>query len=128
MIKSYELMIYPRKLFVSVGYDEDEIRSSFVESDGKALSFEDIDIDLIDGLTVTEVKEVKGRDLGVLIIIKDPEDLSVLVHESAHAANSICEQFGMKIQPDNDESYCYLIQFIFKCVNEAVYCRDAYQE
>ena len=48
MIKSYELLIYPRKLFVSVGYDEDEIRSSFVESDGKALSFEDIDIDLID--------------------------------------------------------------------------------
>lgn len=58
MIKKYNMVIYPRDIFVSVGYDEEELRSSFVDSDDKALSFEDCDIDMIDGLTCSIVQDV----------------------------------------------------------------------
>lgn len=126
MIKKYDLSIYPRDLFVSVGFDEEELRSSFIDSDDKALSFEDCDIDMIDCLTCSIVQEVKSKNYGVLVIIKEPEDISVLVHESVHAANAICEQLGLNPETSNDECYCYLVQFIFKCINEAVYGKDTH--
>ena len=126
MIKKYNMAIYPRDIFVSVGYDKEELRSSFVDSDDKALSFEDCDIDMIDGLTCSIVQDVESKNYGVLVIIKDPEDISVLVHESVHAANAICEQLGLNPDTGNDECYCYLVQFIFKCINEAVYCKDTH--
>ena len=126
MIKKYNMVIYRRDIFVSVGYDEEELRSSFVDSDDKALSFEDCDIDMIDGLTCSIVQEVKSKNYGVLVIIKEPEDISVLVHESVHAANAICEQLGLNPETSNDECYCYLVQFIFKCINEAVYGKDTH--
>lgn len=126
MIKKYDLSIYPRDLFVSVGFDAEELRSSFIDSDDKALSFEDYDIDMIDGLTCSIVQEVKSKNYGVLVIIKEPEDISVLVHESVHAANAICEQLGLNPETSNDECYCYLVQFIFKCIYEAVYGKDTH--
>ena len=126
MIKKYDLSIYPRDLFVSVGFDEEELRSSFIDADDKALSFEDYDIDIVDGLTCSIVQETESKNYGVLVIIKDPEDISVLVHESVHAANAICEQLGLNPDTGNDECYCYLVQFIFKCINEAVYGKDTH--
>ena len=55
---------------------------------------------------------------GVLVWLKEKIDVSVIAHESVHAANYIFSDCGIKYNWDNDEHFAHLIGFIADCLNQ----------
>lgn len=62
-------------------------------------------------------KQQKGKYLSNgkfhFIWIKSKTDYGVLMHEIAHAINHFMQMRGIKFDFDNDEPYCYLLEFWF---------------
>lgn len=42
------------------------------------------------------------------------QDFSVIVHECVHLADRILHRRGLKLCPETEEAYTYLVQFLFK--------------
>lgn len=65
-------------------------------------------------------KHVYGRcvavdgDEGELLIGVFATGYSTLAHEAVHAANEVFKKIGQQLDPDNDECYAYLVEWIVK--------------
>lgn len=117
MIHEFDLVIYPRKLWITYDATPEELNEKFPSGDYFGNRFKDEEGYY--GITYrTADKDNKG---GVLIRFDGKEDSmspSSMIHEAIHAAGHICKYVGIVADFDNDEAFAYLAGFIVKCCEE----------
>ena len=107
----YDPVIYPRKLWVHIGKDLEELIDT--EFDGCSPPEKEYG-----GVTYGEVVRKSDDRYGILVSFKKPKDMTmgVCVHEASHACDDIEEAIGME---HGGESSAYLIGWIASCINKA---------
>lgn len=115
MIKEYNLIPYPRKLWIVKNEDFEKIQSKFsILSDDVESILEDLDD--MDAFVITCRKD---RYEGYLVFINGECDDSILVHEALHVSLTLFADCSMEISPNMDqEPLCYLTEYIFKLLTE----------
>ena len=107
----YSNGIYPRKLWVHIGRDINEVIDS---------CFDECEPPDADYGGVTYDKAIRKQDdaYGVLVSFKCIKDMSMryCCHEASHACDAIENAIGMK---HGGESSAYLIGWIASCINKA---------
>lgn len=108
-IFEYNPVIYPRKLWVSVGASTKELNEVFEEVG----DMEDSSI-----ATVYSVCRTENKMDGMLIRFNNRMDMtpSVIAHESVHAAMGIYGYVGAEVDLDNQEPFAYLVGWIADCI------------
>ena len=108
-IFEYNPVIYPRKLWVSVGASTKELNEVFEEVG----DMEDSTI-----ATVYSVCRTENKMGGMLIRFNNRMDMtpSVIAHESVHAAMGIYGYVGAEVDLDNQEPFAYLVGWIADCI------------
>lgn len=111
----YDPIIYPRRLYVAIGYDIKFLRSVFSYDGGREL--EDID-DNSNGVTYFEVMRKDNKKIGELVAFpcKKEMTMNVISHESSHVCDGIEEALGII---HGGEHSSYLMGWIASCVNKA---------
>lgn len=110
MIVEYDLIPYPRKLWIVKDEDFDKIKTKFSILDS---DIEDIneEIDEYNGFVLTCCK---NKYKGYLVFLNKEYDNQVLVHEALHVSLTLFADCGIEISPNMDqEPLCYLTEYIF---------------
>ncbi len=107
----YDPVIYPRKLWVHIGYDLRDVASSEFEG------VEQTEKEYY-GVTYDEVVRKSDNSIGVLMSFQSAKDMrmSVCAHESSHACDDMENAIGME---HGGEASAYLLGWIAGCVNRA---------
>lgn len=119
MINEYILNPYPRRMWVAIGENFDEIKSRFRFrwKEDNDLTQERIE----DNYDAIVFRVSKDSFVGFLVFITKDYSLRTLVHESVHVAMNIYEDCDMDIKPGMDqEPLCYLIEYIYSLLEESV--------
>lgn len=119
MIEKYDIVIYPRHLFVAMERDKEEVKEKFLNEDEEPFSLEDLSTDTTDAFTYKLVLEKGTLDYGVLVMLTKTATVDIYVHEAVHCATAVFKQIGIMLDEDNDEPLAYFIQFLFRCINKA---------
>ena len=107
----YSNGIYPRKLWVHIGRDLNEL----IDSCFDGCDYSDVDYC---GATYDSATRKDNDSYGVLVSFKCLKDMTMNVccHEASHACDAIENAIGMK---HGGESSAYLIGWIASCINKA---------
>lgn len=110
--------IYPRRLWVAIGDEIEQIKKTFAYSDGTELDI-DSDTDVAYAITVDVLHKKTGL-LGVLVWACDTESLSpkVMAHESVHATIEMFHACHCYFTYNNQEPFAYLTSWIFDKIQE----------
>lgn len=109
----FDPAIYPRLIYIVKGKDlKNDIHESFLTPDGETLNMEGADMCKA-GVWDVQLKETSR--LGVLIWLRELIDVSVVAHESVHAANSIFHSCGVDYDTKHDEHFAHMVGFIADC-------------
>jgi len=109
-----DLGIYPMSIEVRVVKDFYEDMKSLNESYNlPAPSREDFNEVL--AFIVYKPTVVPGT---IFLYLNPDSDVPTIVHECIHTANRIVNKIDYSIDPNNDEPYAYLVDYIFKKVYE----------
>lgn len=112
----FDPVIYPRKVYVVKGKNlESQIKDSFLTPDGDSLNTIGSDTCRA-GVCDVQLKE--DKKLGVLVWLREKIDISVIAHESVHAANLIFYSCGVEYDTRHDEHFSHLVGWIADCVNQ----------
>lgn len=114
-IHQFDSQIYPRLLWITFGATKYEQISDRFSNIG---DFEEG----TDARVIHAYDKVNNRG-GVLIQFnskKTAMDVSVVTHESIHAAMEIFDFVGAKLSFENQEPFTYLAGWISKCIKEAL--------
>lgn len=65
---------------------------------------------------VWRVQLDSDQKLGVLVWLREKVDISVVAHESVHAANIIFEDCGIDYTTSHDEHFAHLVGFVADCI------------
>lgn len=115
MIKEYDLIPYPRKMWVVKGENYDQIKESFTLEEG---DYELTDEEINDKWNALVIPCSKDDRLGYLVFITDDCSPSDLVHEALHVSLCVYEDCSMKLEPGMDqEPLCYLTEHIWDLLN-----------
>lgn len=112
-IYQFDLQIYHRRLWVSVGVSTEELQSRF----GKENISDMDDSYYAETNTVQQKEPLLG---GVLVRFQElkamtPENIA---HEAAHAALEIFDYCGCRIDIGNQEPFAYLVGWVVNCIEE----------
>lgn len=108
-IFEYDPMIYPRKIWVSIGASTEELNAEL----------EGIEDMKDSAIAVTSHTFNKNNKLGgVLIRFNKKSNITaeVAAHEATHAALGIYEYVGADVDVENQEPFAYLVGFITDCI------------
>lgn len=112
MIHKFDPVIYPRKVWVSIGKNDlSEFGNVEPVGDDAAAS-------------VQQVLNVKHNLYGILIQFKSKALMTpkFIAHEASHAAMEVFKECGCFVDTENQEPFAYLIgaivEFCYKCKNE----------
>ena len=107
----YNNGIYPRKLWVHIGKDLNEVIDSCFDK----CKAPDSDYG---GVTYADAVRKSDRKCGVLVSFQCSKDMSMdyCCHEASHACDAIEDAIGMK---HGEEPSVYLIGWIASCINKA---------
>lgn len=109
--------IYPRRLYVAVGADEDYVNNAFFSDKGGFV----LDWDGADAATFDEVKERSTRVYGSLVVFRSKNEMTpkVMAHEAIHVLDSFMNILGLERAVDGtNEHLAYLIGWIVSCMDE----------
>jgi hypothetical protein len=100
----FDIDVYQKKLHVFWNKED------YLKVSSYTLGYEDSVED-----TVGCVQALDNQDGGTqyLIGIFD-NNLATLAHESVHVAMNLCNDLGIKVDTDNQEPFCYLVDYIFR--------------
>ena len=109
-IYEFDPKIYPQRLWVSVGAKKEDL-----------VEFEDVSEmnDYAIATTTPIVNKAKNKG-GVLIRFRSKKDmtLSIVAHESTHAAMCILDYVGVEFDAENQEPVAYMIGWIAECIDK----------
>lgn len=109
--------IYPRRLYVAVGVDEDAINGWFRSERGRL----SLDWDGSDAATYDEVKEASTGVYGSLAVFRSKQEMTakVMAHEAVHVIESFMDVLRIERSEDGtNEHLAYLMGWIVGCMDE----------
>jgi len=115
-IYEFDPQLYPRKLWVCIGVNEEFINDKFCyNKSDKKLTFEDEDG--WDALTFEEVVRKDTNLVGELVIFLSKGDMTfgTIIHECSHVVDAIEKAIGMK---HGDEPSAYLLSWVGVKIND----------
>lgn len=107
-IHDFDLVIYPRKLWVSVSTDTFSDRfEDVIEWDYTADAIVDCVLDKLLNLG------------GILVRFESNNAITIanIAHESSHIAMNIFDYIGAKVDLANHETFSYLVGLVADCIN-----------
>lgn len=114
----FDPVIYPRKVYVAKGKNlECQVKDTFLTPEGDSLNTYGSDTCRA-GVWDVQLKE--DKKLGVLVWLREKIDISVIAHESVHAANLIFRSCGVEYDTSHDEHFAHLVGWIADCVNQTL--------
>lgn len=111
-IRSFELGIYPRIIYVACGEHPEELANYFYERDFSPL-FNNFKSTAI-GFEKQVISKKGNRLSNVIWFPNFYPTLNVICHEATHAAMDIFRDLGLFIDTDNQEPFTYLVGYIVK--------------
>lgn len=114
MIKEYDPVIYPRKIWVYIGKNFQEVKDYFQWEHIKDMPEATL------GYVQNAHRKETNRG-GILIWYRSKKEITVdsIAHEALHAALEIFDYLGGRVDNQNQEYICYLTGWIAKCIDEA---------
>ena len=111
----YDPVIYPRRLCVAIGMNQEDANICFEGRKGEILK---VDFSNSDAMTYDEVSEKLNKKFCTFINFasKDSMRMEVCCHEASHACDAIENAIGME---HGGEPSAYLIGWIASCINKA---------
>lgn len=113
-MKEYNLIPYPRKLWISKNINEiEKIKSEFIlsEEDIKYLESDDYD-----GLCIPNVMRKSDEKVGYILIFEKLDD-DIIIHEVFHVLFNLYLDMGMQISIDMDqEPFAYYCGYLFNLI------------
>lgn len=112
--------IYPRRLWVVKGNDNEFVKDKFCKRDGSDIDFYDNEDDNPSLCTVFgNIKERETGNFGMLVCIYEDVQLDHIAHEAYHIASEIFRDIGAEHDIDNQEPAAYLIGWCARCISSA---------
>lgn len=114
------LPIYPFEFMVSIGQTNDQLIKDFVKywNEPEFIELVKKDVEGMDYDYQGYFKMYKCQ-VGIFRFKKRPAD-GILVHECFHACHRLMDRIGQELTHESDESYAYLIQYIFEQIKSAL--------
>jgi len=107
-VKNFEVPIYDQRVYVTT-------KQSEVDAIDRYMHCGNIEWHLrrhSAGYCVHEVQEQTGIPL-FLVVLRRPIKPHAIVHECGHLALMIAERVGIKVSYDDQEPFCYLLDWLF---------------
>ena len=123
IFKDIDPVIYPRRIFICIGGDRQDIADKFNDKDGDPFYVEPCIIESSYALTFSNaMTNNKTGLLGVLIWFHYVEHItdSIIAHEAVHASNTLFSHIGINLSTENDEPQAFLVGFIVEEINKAL--------
>ncbi len=106
-IKNFEVPIYGQRVYVTT-------KQSEVDAIDRYMHDGNIEWHMrrhAAGFCVYEVQEHTGIPL-FLVVLRRPVKVAAIVHECGHLAMMLAERVGMRIHYDDQEPFCYLLDWL----------------
>ena len=121
-VKTYNLAIYPARLYVVFGLEKkasDFIYNNFLTYDGgePLTSIKEDEYENARAVTF-KLSRKRDDDFAVLIWLRKEITVGVIAHEAVHAAHFIFDAIGQDADNSNDEALAYLVGWIASLINE----------
>lgn len=118
MINEYLLNPYPRRMWVAIGENFDEVKLAFnMCKEDMNLTGEEVE-DEYEAIVFTVSKETYA---GYLVFITNPSTTKTLAHESLHVALNVYRDCNMEVSTKMDqEPLCYLLGYVFSILENDV--------
>lgn len=115
-IYEFDPVIYPRKLWVCIGLDEDYLNVKFHGENNAKLNFESNSSYY--AITFDDVVRNDTNMIGELIVYQSKNDMRMgtISHEASHVVDGIENAISMK---HGDEPSAYLLEWVCKSINLA---------
>lgn len=115
-IYEFDPQIYPRKLWVCIGVDDDYINENFRYNMSRNLLSFDSDFP-VDAVTFTEVVRNDTNMVGQLVVFSSKNEITFgnIIHESSHVCDAIEKAIGME---HGGEPSAYLLSWIGEKIND----------
>lgn len=121
IVHEFDPGIYPRKLWVCLNADKDELLERFEffpHPNGL-----DVALDR-HAASCSSVRIKDGDWIGVMLFTTNKKylDIQTIAHESAHIADYFFEELGMYTQnfTESNEPYTYFVGWAAKCISESI--------
>lgn len=112
--------IYPRRIWVVKGCNEQFIIDKFTERLGEEIIFEDTAGSEPVCTVLPNVKLKSNGKYGYLVYIQSKLSIGDIAHESVHVATELFSEMGAIHTPDNQEPFAYLVGWVADCINQVV--------
>src|SRR3990172_9760068 len=119
-IYKFNPVVYPRNLYIAIGFDKDRFLELFEMNEVDEKFMESLSGDII-GFGV-KVVEKDSRETGVLFIFRNRKfGVETIAHEAVHGADFIFEEIGAYAQDfsEKNEPFAYLTGWVANCINLA---------
>lgn len=112
----YDCTLFHRKVWVTTS--EKDLQDRFVYDDDKSVPI--VDADTLEAAVLGTLEEKEERHLGFGVWLSEASDISSCVHESIHVASNIFKAISAEHDFNNEETYAYLVEWVFECLYEAL--------
>ena len=123
IFKDIDPVIYPRRIFICIGGDRQDIADKFNDKDGDPFYVEPCIIESSYALTFSNAITNKETGLfGVLLWFHNTQSITcrTIAHKAVHATNAIFRHLDIALSTENDEPQAYLLVFIAEEINKAL--------
>jgi len=124
VIYEYDLVPYPRKLWVVIGADYEFIKSKFrwnkKEDGSMEFPTDDPWSAKSAALTFGDIEDKATQDYGILLWIMNDLDNRDIVHESFHILSTLFDEMGISYDANNQEVFSYPMAQIYSYVETAL--------
>lgn len=116
----FDPVIYPRTLWVSVGFNVRDLEATLCRRDGSPIDGNpDSDSSTI-ATTYPLVMERLTGNYGTLVVLSPGIEEHQLVHEAFHAGMSMLYDVGGRFFSDDQEPAAYLVGWVFKMMRSLI--------
>ena len=113
-----ELVIYPRRVWITYGWKTKDIEKEFEPAKGYSFSGGD---DGVVATTYQRVTKLSTGKYGILINFASKASMTMnsIAHEAFHAADSLCDELGMcNSENTGNEHIAYLVGHIADLIHQ----------
>lgn len=120
-IHTFDLHIYPRKVFFGDRVTLRQIKEQFLFTDNTEIDIKD-DVFNSSGAFTLNVMERESGDFGILVVANEKIKTPTVAHEAVHVAANVFNDTGMTMgfTEGRDEHFAYLVGYIVKYIMSVI--------